>query len=252
MYQKDIGIVLHNKRWSESSHILTVFCQQFGLLTFLSKGSRRPKSFIANYHKLGSFVECIWQHKRTSDLQQLLSICFQNGPLKLYGIIQRWDILRLLHLVRNTLPIGEIHSVGFLQLQRTIQAIEISPAHSSKLFFQFFIRWMSEIGFGLTVEQCTQCGFLLKGKQIYADIKNGCFVCENCITSYKNSNYGTYVKGETITAMRILEALPESKIKNVKLSITCMNELQTFMKNYLKYHTGVTLSNPLKLSLEAR
>ncbi|MCX7835074.1 MAG: DNA repair protein RecO [bacterium] len=247
MFQNDYGIVLYNKRWSESSHILTLFCQRFGKLTFLSKGSRRPKSMIASYHKVASMVYCIWNHQPSYDLQHLLSIEFQDTPMQLDGFEHRWEVLRILQMVRQTLPVQVSYTNGYFQLLRTLFAMAQDPIKSNLYCIQFFIRWMAELGFGLTVERCKVCGYQITGTKIFADIQCGHFICEKCLAKSSiqvKEIYGLYLKGDTISSIRVLESIPETKVKSMKLSFTCLQELNSFINLYLHYHTGTTVPKP--------
>lgn len=244
-FHKDIGIVLQNRRWSESSHILTTFTLENGKMTFLSRGSRRPKSFVSSCHKTGSIIECIWQHQNKSDLHLLSSVNFFNTPLNFHSFVQIWSLLQILFLVKTTIPNGQKHPNGFMQLSRTIYTLAEYPSHSNKLYLQFFIRWLGEIGYGLTLEKCCQCGCRITGKEIVGNYSDGNFYCELCNNGKNQDSTFIILRGDSIATMKLLETTSEKLVHSIRLSTICFNEIDTFLRLYLKFHTG----NFLKLHL---
>jgi len=75
MISKTKGIVFHQLKYSETSFIVKIYTQEFGLQSYLIKGARNKKSKIrpALLQHL-SLLELIVTHKEKSNLQHIREI----------------------------------------------------------------------------------------------------------------------------------------------------------------------------------
>jgi DNA repair protein RecO (recombination protein O) len=69
------GIALHALKYSESSLIVRIYTEQFGLQSYMVKGARRPKSkFRPGYFQPLTLLDLIVYHKEKSNLQQIKEV----------------------------------------------------------------------------------------------------------------------------------------------------------------------------------
>src|SRR3989344_6728626 len=68
MYFRTEAIILKKRNFSESDRLLTIFTRDFGKLTVLAKGVRRPKSKKAGHVELGSWCKVFLARGKNLDI----------------------------------------------------------------------------------------------------------------------------------------------------------------------------------------
>ncbi len=242
-FRKDEALVLHSRKWSESSFILTCLARESGKLSLVSKGARRPKAFTGAYHTPGSHVELIWIDHSQRDLFSLVSIdplVQVSVPLE-YLRFTAW--MRILRLVKRTINPESPHPTGYYQLIRTLQAIGSDKTDARLLYLQFVLRWVSELGFPIDWSRCDRCGNLVRGKRLAILVDRGVGICENCLTGKPTSpeEQLLQISGETYAWLRKLDAMSEREVKRITVSDRAREEMETVCMRYGEHHLGFSL-----------
>ncbi len=239
-FRKSQAIVLHGRRWSESSLILTCITADYGKVSVVSKGVRRPKSNVAPYHIPGAHVELIWIHQPQRDLFSLVSID-PVERLQPFTDIARFNSgMRLLKLVRKTTMPESPHLAGFHQLLRSLHALSDPLTDPALIYWQFTIRWFAEMGFPWDLAQCNVCGHSVRGNQIGYLVEQGSGICNRCLKQQSTTQIPNLllIGGETFAILKKLETMPERGLHRISVSERSREEIELVCNRFSEYHLG--------------
>ncbi|RMG63638.1 MAG: DNA repair protein RecO [Calditrichaeota bacterium] len=179
---RTLALVLHTRRWSESSKIVELFTRQRGNLKLMAKGALRPKSPFAGVVESLNYVEVLFTVRETRSLQVLTSASLINPFLH---IRENWNktavAFAAAELIAQALRQHEPVPAFF---DYTIQWFTHLDRAGGQQFLDFLIHFLLELnrtlGFALNPEQCWACHQPPRGKRIYLIYQNGAFLCQTC------------------------------------------------------------------------
>lgn len=166
--EKELGYILHQKPFSETSVLLDVFTQQYGRVGLIAKGAKRPKSPLRAClfpFKLLSFsfvgkselktVTHLEEHEKYS-----ASTNYSHGNQLIFGLYVNELILRFL---KKEDPHPELFSVfhlaiGYLfNIDNLCQQYQLSKNHISQLILRSIeMALLSAVGYGIQFDTIAQ------------------------------------------------------------------------------------------------
>ena len=164
MIRTDSAIILHGRKFSDTSKILQVYTRNHGKISILAKGVRSSKS------KFGSSLEVIscstlsWYHSTQKDLY-LVKSAEQYTPT--YHILSDYHKLitcmAIAEVLSTTQENEESHPELFDLTHQILQFLNSSDALQSpyNLFFTFLIKTAHCMGFGMSFHKCNITGELI-------------------------------------------------------------------------------------------
>lgn len=177
--EKELGYILHQKPFSETSVLLDVFTQQYGRIGLIAKGAKRPKS---------PFRACLFPFKLLSfsfvgksELKTVThleeyekysaSTNYTHGNQLIFGLYVNELILRFL---KKEDPHPELFSVfhlaiGYLfNIDNLCQQYELSKNHMSQLILRAVeIVLLSAVGYGIQFDTIAQSHQLINQTDYY-------------------------------------------------------------------------------------
>lgn len=231
--EKFEGIVLSETNYSESSKILNVLTDKYGLIGIMSKGCRKIKSKLRGVSRkliYGTFNV----YYKENGLSTLISIdvinSFSNTLMDLEKISYASYIIDLTNQVLKQNDSEEIFDI----LKNTLIKIEegLDPLVLTNIIE---IKLLNYLGITPNIDSCTNCG---SSKQIVTlSSEQGGYICKNC---YQNE---PLVNEKTIKVIRMYYYVDISSITKLDISREVSKEINTFLDDYYDRYTGLYLKS---------
>ena len=231
--EKFEGIILSETNYSESSKILNVLTDKYGLIGVMSKGCRKIKSKLRGVSRkliYGTFNV----YYKENGLSTLISIdvinSFSNTLMDLEKISYASYIIDLTNQVIKQNDSEEIFDI----LKNTLIKIEegLDPLVLTNIIE---IKLLNYLGITPNIDSCTNCG---SSKQIVTlSSEQGGYICKNC---YQNE---PLVNEKTIKVIRMYYYVDISSITKLDISREVSKEINTFLDDYYDRYTGLYLKS---------
>ncbi|WP_395804874.1 DNA repair protein RecO [Daejeonella sp.] len=149
MLYKTRGIVFKTTNYSESSVVVQVFTEKFGLQSYLINGIKKPKSKI----KLNSLqplhlLDMVVYHKTSGSIQRVSELRHQPVFLTIpYDIVKSSIILFLNEVLYKSLKEHEADEVLFEFLFHAIEILDSVSAGLANFHLYFLLRLTRFLGF---------------------------------------------------------------------------------------------------------
>lgn len=227
------GIILSETNYSESSKILNVLTNKYGLIGVMSKGCRNMKSKLRGVSRkliYGTFNV----YYKPNGLSTLISIdvinSFSKTIMDLEKISYASFVLDLTNQVLKQTSDDEI----FELLRDTLIKIEegLPPLPLTNIIE---LKLLSYLGVAPNVDSCCHCG---STKQIVTiSSEQGGYICKHC---YDNEQL---VSEKTIKMIRMYNYVEISSISKLDVSSEVTREINSFLDEYYDRFTGLYLKS---------
>jgi DNA repair protein RecO (recombination protein O) len=137
------GIVLSFVPYSETSVVVKIFTEEFGVLSFLVNGARKPRAAISMAHlQPGNVLDLVMYYKESSGLQRLKEVRCQPVLHGIQTSVSKMTVVQfMMEIVSSTLKEGfvgeglfEFCEKAILHLNETNESIALLPSHFLILF----------------------------------------------------------------------------------------------------------------------
>lgn len=229
---KTEAVVLTKINYSESSNIVSLFTKDYGRISAIVKGGRRPNSKISLIVDPPNYVNVIFYKKESREIQVITGADIVNHYPKLKSDLEKIKYAyAIIELVKNLTPEHEANIKLFRGVIRIFSLFDSSNQPAKIVFGRFFLFFLSVIGYEIQIESCSVCGKSnLEEEQLSYNFENG-ILCEDC-----KSNYIEFF-GIDRELFNLLKCLKNNiPIQNYDESI--LNRAILFMERYLKYQVS--------------
>lgn len=224
MTYKTRGIVLRNIKYGETSLVVTVFTQLFGVQTYMVNGVRTAKkpSSKANYFQPTALLDLVVYHHENKTLQRIKefewAVIYKNI---LSDVIKNSIGLYMMELLHKCLKQPEVNDQLFQFCEKILLQLDASNKKAAANFSLFFtLRLAHFSGFGITNNYSEQKNML--------DLQEGCFVNHQ-------PNHPHFITGEqaalTSQLLRITDSNELEKIQSNRLA------RRELLLNYQQYYS---------------
>lgn len=150
MLHKTRGIVLKSTNYSDSSVVVQIFTEKFGLQSFIVNGARRPKAKIgATILQPLHLLDMVVYHRETTDLQRIAEArqlpVFQTIP---YDAMKRAVVLFLNEVLYKSLRQQSADETLFNFLFHSISWLDSSERMPPDFHLFFLLKLSRFLGFG--------------------------------------------------------------------------------------------------------
>jgi DNA repair protein RecO (recombination protein O) len=200
--EKTDAIVLRLVEFSESSLVATLFTRDFGKISGLAKGARRPKSAFESALDLLAVVRIVFLHK-SSDVLDL----FTEAKLVRRFRAASQDLRRLYtgyyvaELLADLTEAGDPHVELFDAALAALEALDGDgdPAAIAVRFELEVLKWIGQLP---QLEACVECGreVAAAGRVSFGQLAGG-LLCQQCRAGKRQVES---VRAEVIGALREL------------------------------------------------
>jgi len=227
------GIILSETNYSESSKILNVLTDKYGLIGIISKGCRNIKSKLRGVSRKLIYGKFNVYYK-PNGLSTLISIDLINSFSKTLTDLEKISYASfILDLTIQVLRQTEDEEIFYL-LKNTLIKIEegLNPLVLTNILE---LKLLDYLGISPNLDCCNICG---SSKQIVTlSIEDGGYICKNC---YHNE---PLVSEKTIKIIRMYYYVDISSITKLDVSNNVSKEINSFIDNYYDKFTGLYIKS---------
>ncbi|MEO0050566.1 MAG: DNA repair protein RecO [candidate division WOR-3 bacterium] len=232
---KTEAVCLRQRRWRESSKVVTLLTQEIGIITGIAKGARRPQSPLGPSLNLFAHSQLVLYLARTGDMCTLTDaelISTHSGialdPNRLVAASQIAEFLL------NTLPPHHPEMRIFKLLVTYLSAIENASTPSLQpLLLSFLLKALTFLGYKPELNHCLRCRSPISETANF-NIARGGVVCATCLP--KETTSRTYPL--TIDQINLLKSLlhtPAAEIAQ-KFETQLNQQIPGIIINLIKHH----------------
>ncbi len=145
MYLRTEGIILKRRNFGEADRIVTIFTRDFGKITVLAKGVRRPRSKKAGHLELGSWCKVFVAKGKSLDLLTEVQTRYAFG-IDNFSEEKTNKIYHILEIVENIFPEHQKNLIAYNLLVKFLKRIEQNDDFNL-LSTVFKIKLMSNLGY---------------------------------------------------------------------------------------------------------
>jgi len=237
------AVVSKTMRMSNSSKLVTLITEKYGLVKVMAKGARRPKSMFGASLEPVTLMDCIYYHKETRDLQTLSSSEIESPYLRIK------DDLVLLSIASCMVEIAQTHtaegdfSTGtFGLVVESLDGLESGrKKDGEKHLWRFMMRLLAASGYKPLLDSCMKCGKKPKSSSVFFSFSDGGVLC-SCTDP--GERYGFRVSAGSLMVMKSLLDSDVTDLTRLSIGSRQRQEVEKTILQFLAYHTGS--SRPLK------
>lgn len=233
--EKVEGIVVAEKDYGETSKIIDIITKEHGLISVMSKGSRKMKSTLRGvsskltygyFHiyykegKISTLIDADIINGFKNIRSDLMKISYASFICELVGQVIK-------QLVSDSEEVYELFAASLLKINEGLDAMTITNILELKL--------LPFLGVNPIIDECAICGDVTSIVTISAE-KFG-FLCKNCRTNEH------LVSDKTIKFVRMFYYVDISKISKLDISDKIKNEINYFIDEFYDRHTGLYLKS---------
>ena len=227
------GIIISETNYSESSKILNVLTDKYGLIGIMSKGCRNMKSKLRGvsrklvygtfnvYYKekgLSTLISVDVINSFSKTLMDLEKISYASLIIDLtYQVVKQNDSNEIFEILKNTL----------LKLEEGLDPLALTNILELKL--------LDYLGISPNIDSCSICGS--QKSIVTLSSEQGGYICKNC---YQNE---PLVSEKTIKMIRMYYYVDISSITKLEVSREVTKEINRFLDDYYDRFTGLYIKS---------
>ena len=233
MQVKTKGIVLTETPYSETSKILNILTEDYGLIGVISKGCKVLKSKLRGVSNKMNYCEYTINYKENG-LSTLIEGSNLNSFKNIYVDMKKATYtFYLMDLVTQVLKENNNKRIFNLLVD---SLTKINDGLSPELITNIIeIKLLDYLGVSIELDNCVNCGN--SEELLTIDLKGGGVICKHCYTD------GYVMNDKSLRLMQLLKKIDINKLE--KLEITdeeIFHEIDKFINEYYNSYTGIYLN----------
>jgi DNA repair protein RecO (recombination protein O) len=219
------SIVLRQVKYGETSLIITLFTEAFGMQSYMLKGIRNDKSKRAGLLQIGSLLDIVAEHKPNRQLQHLKEF----RPSYLYDSLHE-------EVIKNAIA---IYSVELLQKllpkEEEMQSLFLFTESFFKSLDTLQLNFIANYPLYFTIQCGKFFGYNINGAYSattpYLDVQNGIFV------SQPPSNSSILYKEDVPALSAIIQTEHLEEVHQISLNAATRGRMLDWYIQFLQHHT---------------
>jgi DNA repair protein RecO (recombination protein O) len=222
MLHKTKGIVLHHIKYSDTSLIVKIYTEAFGLQSYLVKGARSKKSaFRSSLFQPLSLLELVVYHREKHDLQHIREAEVAEPFHSISSDLRKSTIaLFLSEILIKTINEGETNSEMFEYISSSLHFFDMQTEGVENFHFYFLIQLSRYLGFHPQGES---------GEKSYFDLREGRFRNVQPI-------HPDYLTGNTSVNFYLLSHAGAADLAGISLANNQRSDLLSAILLYYQIH----------------
>lgn len=233
--EKTQALVLRVIDFSETSAVVTLFTSDFGKISALAKGARRPKGPFENALDLLSLVRVVFLRK-SSDALDLLTEAKLDRRFRSAGrdLVRLYAGYYLAELLMELTDNHDPHPELFAAADQALQALD-GDAPPAATVLRFELTALRLLGQLPSLDECVTCGQPIEslGRVSFGLLAGG-VLCPNCRSGQRQV---VSLSPQALSAMRTFASLP-AEAATPELERPARGELRGVMNQYFSHLLG--------------
>jgi DNA repair protein RecO (recombination protein O) len=227
---KTEAIVLKRTNLGEADKILALYTPNFGKIRAVAKGVRRPKS------KLGGHVETLARSSMMLAVGRNLDIITQSQTIDSFLPLRSdlWRTSCALYTAELVDRFTEEHIENYSVYRLLLNTINnIVKTDDADLLLRYFeIQLLGYLGYKPQLQTCIHCKKELEPVENYFSASGGGTLCPNCRATEPRVRP---LSLNALKVMRLFQSSTYDQARKVKLNPGLSKELETIMREYIRY-----------------
>ncbi|MBO6195234.1 MAG: DNA repair protein RecO [Bacilli bacterium] len=222
------GIIISEKPYKESSKLLNMITEEYGVISLIAKGSKRLKSNLRSISSKLTYGEFQINYKE-GKLSNLICADEINSLNNIKSDLLKISYASyLLDLTSQVLKENNNKNIYSL-LESSILKIEdgFDPEVITDILE---LKYLSYLGISPNFDTCSICG---KSKILTISVEKGGFICADHHTNER------IVSNKTLNIIRMLYYADINKITKLDVSSPVKKEIDDFIDEYYDSYTGL-------------
>ena len=226
---KTKGVVLRSVKYGETSLIVSIYTELFGLQSYLVQGVRthtRKAPGKANYFQPGALLDLVVYHNEFKHLHRIKEFRWSYLYEQLLSdVIKNSVLLYLVELVQKTVRQPESNPDLFAFIESALLELDkASPAVTANFPLYFALHLTAFFGFQPSVPTSEELSIL--------DLQEGCFT-----NSYPQHAY--FAEGTTALALReLMKVMQPAELTEIPLNQQLRRQLLDVLETYYALHVA--------------
>ena len=232
MQVKVKGIVITETSYSETSKILNVLTDEFGLIGIISKGCKNLKSKLRGVSNKMNYSEYTINYKEKGLCTLIEGVTINSFKNIYIDMKKAMYAFYLMDLVSQVLKENNNKDIFNILVPALIKINDgLSPELISNIVE---IKLLDYLGVSLSLDECVLCGN--KNDLITIDITNGGVICKECYTD------GYIMNNKALHLMSLLKKVQLGKLETLEITDDdIFKEIDKFIYEYYSNYTGIYL-----------
>lgn len=234
------GIVVGETLYGDNSKILKVFTRDYGIISIMSKGCKKPKSALheaSNKLVLADFNISYKEDGISTLISADIVNLFKNIVMDYMDIDKKmysFYIVDLILQVINHMKIDNDHDDNIYDML-IASLTKIDEGLPPNIIYDIVrLKMLDYLGVKPSLDGCNNCG---STNVITFDSHSYGYICNNCYTNEK-----IYSK-DSIQNLRMLYIVDIDKIKKLEVPNLTIEEIEEFLDDYYIENTGIYLKS---------
>lgn len=234
MIVKTEAVVLHTRRFRESSKIVTLYTREHGKMSVVAKGVVQPKSRYGSTIQPMAYLSVLVYRKEGRDLQNLSNAETVERFGVLTGSLERMTAgMGIVEIVDAAMHDEDRNEPLFETLVAALRALNAPAANESSVHLWFLIRLATILGYAIRTDECGVCGERFEhGEVIPYSLSIGAPLCAEHRESmaYRALSLGAFKLLESLNALDIDEA------SRIDADPRFASELSDALAAFIRFH----------------
>jgi DNA repair protein RecO (recombination protein O) len=242
MIQKTECIVLRAIDYSDQSKIITLFSKEFGKISAIAKGYKKPGNKYASLFETGNCVEAVLYVKPTRQMQVISDGSLRHSFLLSEHTLESYSVLhQILELIRHATEEQDKHITLYNVLASVLIELSKPGANADGILFYFQIRLIGLLGFKPSFLECAYTKKPIRQNEITIHSKKLILVPDLggiCLVEHANRLVHKNPAISPLAYQTLLE-LSEAKlsdIQNLLIPKRVYSELYKVLDTYIRFH----------------
>lgn len=226
MLHKTKGIVLRSVKYGDTSLVVTIYTESFGIQTYLVNGVRtdRKSSSKANIYQPTTLLDLIAYHQPNKNLQRIKEVKLHHLYQSLnFSMVKNSIGIFITELISKSISEQETNTDLYDFFEETFLYIDQEEENKLANFPLFF-----------TIQMCQHLGFGIQSNEEIEspvfDLQNGQFV------DFHSLKHIHYLENKKANWLLQLNKFAYSDVKNISFNQSQRKEILNDLLLYLKIH----------------
>jgi len=231
---KTEAVVLHARRFRESSRIVTLYTREYGKMSVVARGVVRPKSsYGPNLQPMG-YLSVVIYRKEGRELQNLSTA----EPLARFGVLtgslERMTAgMAVVEIINAAMHDEDRNEALFEALVATLKMLNREDVDESSAYLWFLIRLSNLLGYAIRTNECGVCDEPVPTEgTIPYSLSLGAPLC----AEHRNAAGGRSLSPEAFGLLRRLCAAAADDLAGMSPATAAGAELLDMLTAFIRYH----------------
>lgn len=233
------AVVSNTMRMSNSSKLVSLITEQYGLVKVMAKGARRPQSRYGAALEPVTLIDGIYYHRENREIQTLGSVELIEAFSRIKSDMRMLTAASCMVESAQMVTMPEDPAAGtFLLLADSLDDLERSAEKEvEKHLWRFMLKLINAAGYQPVFGRCVVCGKKPRTERVFFSFFDGGLIC-SCTKS--DEKYGFWISPGALMVMKSLLSARHEDLSRISIAPRQRVEIENAVFQFFSYHTGTS------------